>query len=82
MNNFFRLPVFGFKRLEIFVYRLNCPACGYERTVELKNPGFGTIFSMPGSKKTEVEPVDKVPKRCPQCGKRLKRRRIPIPIYS
>ncbi|MDD4816545.1 MAG: hypothetical protein PHI85_01075 [Victivallaceae bacterium] len=82
MKKFFNFRVPGFNKVEMKVYHLSCAGCGYERMVELKNPDFEVAYTASGGVKSEFELVDEMPKHCPQCGRRLKKMRIPVPIYT
>lgn len=82
MKNFLKLCVPGFNKLEIKAYHLHCPQCGCERMVELRNPDFESAYTAPDGKESQFEPVDTVPKKCPKCGRRLGKRKIPIPICT
>ena len=82
VKNFFNFRLPRFNKVVVKIYRLSCAGCGYERMIELKNPDFEVMYTASGSEKSEFELVDEMPKRCPQCGRRLKKIRIPVPIYT
>lgn len=73
MKNFIP-PLFGLKKFKgPQVFSLTCKACHFERTVEL----VGSPKTTPADKDW-YEQVTSLPTHCPNCGKKLKRQRVPI----
>ena len=71
-------PLFG-KNPEF--YAMSCPKCGWEEKLELSNcePDVITLDDKPYQ---GPRIVSELPKRCPMCGARLTKTKLPIPIFN
>lgn len=60
-------------------YRMTCTECDFDKQYELARDY--TIIHDPDSDETDSpEVVDALPKACPKCGARLKKKKIPVKI--
>jgi predicted nucleic-acid-binding Zn-ribbon protein len=71
-------PLFG-KNPEF--YAMSCSKCGWKETLELSNcePDVITLDDNPYQ---GPRIVSELPMRCPACGARLMKTKLPIPIFN
>lgn len=71
-------PIFG-KNPEF--YAMSCPKCGWEETLEL-TPCEMDVITLDGEAPKGPQSVTELPKRCPECGARLKKEKLPIRVVN
>ena len=71
-------PLFG-KNPEF--YAMSCPKCGWKETLELSNCEMDVITLDDDAPKGPRN-VTELPKKCPECGARLNRKKIPVTIFN
>ena len=71
-------PIFG-KNPEF--YAMSCPKCGWQETLELSNCEMDVI-TLDGEAPKGPRSVTELPKRCPECGARLKKEKLPIRVVN
>ena len=71
-------PLFG-KNPEF--YAMSCPKCGWEETLEL-DPCEMDVITLDGEAPKGPRSVTELPKRCPKCGAKLKKEKLPIRVVN
>ena len=71
-------PLFG-KNPEF--YAMSCPQCGWKETLELA-PCEMDVITLDGEAPKSLRSVTELPKRCPECGARLKKEKLPIRVVN
>jgi predicted nucleic-acid-binding Zn-ribbon protein len=71
-------PIFG-KNPEF--YAMSCPKCGWEETLEL-DPCEMDVITLDGEAPKGPRSVTELPNRCPECGARLKKEKLPIRVVN
>lgn len=71
-------PLFG-KNPEF--YRMSCTKCGWEDAFELE-PCETITIALPGTPPDRWHHVTELPRRCPKCGARLKKEKLPITVWN
>ena len=71
-------PLFG-KNPEF--YAMSCPDCGWKETLEL-DPCEMEMITLDGKAPSGPRSVTELPERCPECGGRLSRKKLPINIFN
>ena len=71
-------PFFG-KNPEF--YAMSCPKCGWKETLELSNCEM-EVITLDGEAPKWPRSVTELPKKCPECGARLNRKKLPITVFN
>ena len=71
-------PLFG-KNPEF--YEMSCPKCGWKETLELSNCEM-EVITLDGEPYRGPRSVTELPKRCPTCGAKLTKKKLPIPVFN
>ena len=71
-------PLFG-KNPEF--YEMSCPKCGWEETLEL-DPCEMDVITLDGESPKGPRGVTELPKRCPECGARLTKKKLPFKVFN
>ena len=71
-------PLFG-KNPEF--YEMSCPKCGWKETLEL-TPCEMDVITLDGKPTPVLQSVTELPKRCPACGTRLTKKKLPIHVFN
>ena len=71
-------PIFG-KNPEF--YAMSCTKCDWKETLELSNCEM-EVITLDGEAPRGPRSVTELPKRCPECGARLSKRKLPIPVFN
>ena len=71
-------PIFG-KNPEF--YAMSCPKCGWAEALEL-NPCEVDVITLDGEPPKGPRTVTELPKRCPKCGARLNKQKLPITVWN
>ena len=71
-------PIFG-KNPEF--YAMSCPKCGWKETFELI-PCEMDVITLDGSKPSDPQCVTELPRKCPECGAGLTKKKLPTPIFN
>lgn len=62
-------------------YRMSCPKCGWEETIEL-DPCEMDVITLDDEPPKGPRNVTELPKKCPLCGARLDREKLPISVLN
>ena len=62
-------------------YAMSCPKCGWKETLEL-DPCEMEVITLDGAPPSGPRSVTELPKRCPECGARLNKKKLPIPVFN
>lgn len=79
-KNFFRTLFFTHKRNEPEIYRMTCTGCGWSQDMELTTAEVIQTEDPDAGKGPVI--VSELPERCPGCGGKLKKEKIPLFIRS
>ena len=71
-------PLFG-KNPEF--HAMSCPKCGWKETLELA-PCEMDVITLDDEPPRGPRSVTELPKRCPECGVRLKKEKLPIRVVN
>lgn len=71
-------PLFG-KNPEF--YEMSCPKCGWKENFELSNCD-PEVITLDGEAPRGPTIVSELPKKCPKCGARLTRKKLPISVIN
>lgn len=71
-------PLFG-KNPEF--YEMSCPKCGWKETLELSNCD-PEVITLDGAAPSGPRIVAELPGKCPKCGARLTRKKLPITVIN
>ena len=71
-------PLFG-KNPEF--YAMSCTKCGWRETLELSSCEMDVI-TLDDNAPKGPRTVTELPKRCPECGARLDKKKLPIPVFN
>ena len=71
-------PLFG-KNPEF--YEMSCPKCGWKETLEL-DPCEMDVITLDGEPYRGPRTVTELPKRCPTCGAKLTKKKLPITVFN
>ena len=71
-------PIFG-KNPEF--YAMSCTKCDWKETLELSSCEMDVI-TLDGEPPKGPRSVTELPKRCPVCGARLSKKKLPIPVFN
>jgi predicted RNA-binding Zn-ribbon protein involved in translation (DUF1610 family) len=71
-------PLFG-KNPEF--YEMSCPKCGWKETLEL-TPCEMEVITLDGEAPKGPRSVTELPKRCPACGAKLTKTKLPITVFN
>ena len=74
------IPPFSPVQNDPEMYWVRCPKCGWQESFVL-DPCEMTVIPAPGETEPENPPhVTKLPKKCPKCGARVEKYKVPPPI--
>ena len=78
LKNF--VPLFWFmrKHIEPKIFRVYCPKCDYEETLEIESPNVFVHENTDCDHSNVPRMVAELPKICPKCGAKLKKEKIPV----
>ena len=71
-------PLFG-KNPEF--YAMSCTKCNWKETLELNNCEM-EVITLDGKAPNGPRSVTELPKKCPECGARLNKKKLPIPVFN
>ena len=71
-------PIFG-KNPEF--YAMSCTKCEWKETLELSNCEM-EVITLDDKPYSGPRSVTELPKRCPECGARLNKKKLPIPVFN
>ena len=80
LKNFVPLPWFMRKRIEPNIFRVFCPKCEYEETLEIGSQDVVVHENPDCDHSNAPRMVAELPKACPKCGAKLKKEKIPVII--
>ena len=62
-------------------YEMSCPKCGWKETLEL-DPCEMEVITLSGEPPSGPRSVTELPTRCPVCGARVNRKKLPITVIN
>jgi predicted RNA-binding Zn-ribbon protein involved in translation (DUF1610 family) len=62
-------------------YEMSCPKCGWKETLEL-DPCEMDVISLSGEPDRGPRSVTRLPKKCPECGAKLQKKKLPITVFN
>ena len=71
-------PIFG-KNPEF--YAMSCTKCEWKETLELSNCEM-EVITLDDAPPSWPRSVTELPKRCPECGARLNKKKLPVPVFN
>lgn len=76
----FPFNLFKKNKFEPKIYLLNCSECGYSEEVELQGKDVKITTPAEEVHKEQYKTVSALPKKCPNCTFKLKKKQIPVMI--